>query len=62
MATTDPATREKLYTQVQAWNEENVAIVPIYLPSVITVAAPSVVGLTFDIDGQPLFATASLAP
>lgn len=62
VATSDPAERERLYTLVQQWNQENVAIVPLYLPAVITVAGDRVTGLRFDIDGRPLFATAQLAP
>ena len=61
VATSDPAERERLYTQVQEWNQENVAIVPLYLPAVITVVSTDVTGLTFDIEGRPLFATAALA-
>jgi len=61
VATSDPAVRERLYTQVQEWNQENVAIVPLYLPAVITVVSTDVTGLTYDIEGRPLFATAALA-
>lgn len=60
VATSDPAERARLYTQVQQWNQENVAIVPLYLPAVITVVDTAVTGLTYDIDGRPLFATASI--
>lgn len=62
VATSDPAVRQELYTEVQQWNQENVAIVPLYVPAVITVTSPRVTGLQFDIDGRPLFATASIAP
>ena len=62
MATSDPAVRQQLYTEVQQWNQEQVAIVPLYVPAVITVTNPRVTGLQFDIDGRPLFATASIAP
>ena len=62
VATSDPTVRQELYTQVQQWNQEQVAIVPLYVPAVITVSNPRVTGLQFDIDGRPLFATASIAP
>ena len=62
VASSDPAVRQELYTEVQQWNQEYVAIVPLYVPAVITVSGERVTGLTFDIDGRPLFATASIAP
>ena len=61
VATSDTAERARLYTEVQQWNQQNVAIVPLYLPAVITIVSPAVSGLTYDIEGRPLFATASLA-
>ena len=62
VATSDPGVRQQLYTEVQQWNQEQVAIVPLYVPAVITVTSPRVTGLQFDIDGRPLFGTASIAP
>ncbi|MGB3414804.1 MAG: ABC transporter substrate-binding protein [Microbacteriaceae bacterium] len=57
---TDPAVRESLYAEVQAWNLKNVAIVPLYLPEVATGYLPSVQGLVFDAFGWPLFYGAAL--
>ena len=57
--TTDTAARADIYAQVQQWNAENVAIVPLYSPSLITAVRPDVTGLTFDLYGRPLFATAA---
>ena len=62
VATSAATVRQELYTQVQQWNQEQVAIVPLYVPAVITVSNPRVTGLQVDIDGRPLFATASIAP
>jgi len=55
VATSDPAQRAGLYTELQQWNAENVAIVPLYVPSMITAFSDSVTGLTFDLYGRPLF-------
>ena len=55
VATSDPAQRAALYTELQQWNAENVAIVPLYVPSMITAFSDSVTGLTFDLYGRPLF-------
>lgn len=55
IATTDDAARAKVYAQVQEWNAEQDAIVPLYVTSAITAAGERVSGLTFDIYGRPLF-------
>ncbi|MCY7325755.1 MAG: ABC transporter substrate-binding protein [Microbacteriaceae bacterium] len=55
VATSDPAERAALYTELQQWNAENVAIVPLYVPSMITAFSDSVTGLAFDLYGRPLF-------
>ncbi len=55
VATSDPAERAALYAELQQWNAENVAIVPLYVPSMITAFSDSVTGLTFDLYGRPLF-------
>lgn len=57
--TTDAAARADAYGQVQQWNAEHVAIVPLYSPALITAVRPDVSGLTFDLYGRPLFATAT---
>ena len=61
VATTDPSAREAAYVELQQWNAEHVAIVPLYVPSLITASSPDVEGLEFDLYGRPLFAGATLA-
>ncbi|MDH6181234.1 peptide/nickel transport system substrate-binding protein [Microbacteriaceae bacterium SG_E_30_P1] len=60
VATSDPAERTTLYTDVQQWNAEHTAIVPLYVPSLITAYSDSVEGLQFDLYGRPLFYGASV--
>jgi len=55
VATSSPAAREALYQQIQQWNAEQVLIVPLYVPSEITVAGPGVTGLIFDLYGRASF-------
>ncbi len=52
--------RAQLYSQIQKWNVEQVAIVPLYLPNFTVASLPSVQGLAFDSFGWPLFAGASI--
>ncbi|WAC68725.1 ABC transporter substrate-binding protein [Microbacterium sp. SL75] len=59
-STTDPAARNAIYAQVQQWNAQQAAIVPLYSPALISAVRPDVTGLTFDLYGRPLFATASV--
>lgn len=59
-STTDQAERNAVYAQVQQWNLEHAAIVPLYSPALISAVRPDVTGLTFDLYGRPLFATASV--
>ncbi|WP_166873306.1 ABC transporter substrate-binding protein [Salinibacterium sp. ZJ450] len=61
VATTDPAERESLYQQVQQWNNEQVLIVPLYVPSEITVASKAVEGLSFDLYGRASFYGATVS-
>jgi len=61
LSTTDPAARAKIYQEVQQWNAEHVAIVPLYVSSLITASDKGVKGLTYDLYGRPQFYTASLA-
>jgi peptide/nickel transport system substrate-binding protein len=61
LSTTDPAARAKIYQQVQQWNAEHVAIVPLYVSSLITASDKGVKDLTYDLYGRPQFYTASLA-
>ena len=55
VATSSPAAREALYQQIQQWNAEQVLIVPLYVPSEITVATSGVEGLIFDLYGRASF-------
>ncbi|WP_309128583.1 ABC transporter substrate-binding protein [Microbacterium sp.] len=55
LSTTDPAAREKVYIELQQWNAEHVAIVPLYVPSLITAVNDGVDGLSYDLYGRPLF-------
>lgn len=52
--TTDPAQRLALYGQVQQWNVENVAMIPLYSPQFITAWSDSISGIAFDRYGWPL--------
>jgi peptide/nickel transport system substrate-binding protein len=47
--------REKLYGNIQQWNAKQVLIVPLFVPSKITVARDGVTGLTFDLYGRASF-------
>ncbi|MCD2497225.1 ABC transporter substrate-binding protein [Microbacterium nymphoidis] len=58
--TVDPTERAAVYTELQEWNAQHVAIVPLYVPALISASAPSVSGLTFDLYGRPLFYDASI--
>lgn len=55
VASSDPAVRQSLYTKIQEWNAKEVLIVPLYVPSEITVASDAVKGLTFDLYGRASF-------
>lgn len=57
-ATTDTEERFAAYREVQQWNADHVAIVPLYSPALISAVRSDVSGLTFDLYGRPLFATA----
>ncbi|MBM3715370.1 MAG: ABC transporter substrate-binding protein, partial [Actinobacteria bacterium] len=59
-ATTDTEARNEVYREVQQWNADQVAIVPLYSPALISAVRSDVTGLTFDLYGRPLFATASV--
>ncbi|MCR2826516.1 ABC transporter substrate-binding protein [Microbacterium sp. zg.Y909] len=52
---TDAAERAVLYREVQQWNAEHVAIVPLYNPAFITAVGERVEGLSYDLYGRPLF-------
>lgn len=55
VATSDQDERNRLYTEVQQWNAQHVAIVPLYVPSAITAVGERVKGLDYDLYGRPLF-------
>ncbi|ALX67124.1 ABC transporter substrate-binding protein [Microbacterium sp. XT11] len=55
VASSDAEARNELYTQVQEWNAQHVAIVPLYSPSAITAVGDRVSGLQYDLYGRPLF-------
>lgn len=61
LSTTDPAARAEVYTQLQQWNAEHVAIVPLYVPSMITAVNEGIDGLAYDLYGRPLFYDVSVA-
>ena len=55
VATSDQNERNSLYTQLQEWNAEYTAIVPLYSPSAITAVGERLNGLDYDLYGRPLF-------
>lgn len=55
IATSDTDERNGVYTQVQQWNAADNAIIPIYVPALISATDPSISGLAFDVYGRPLF-------
>ena len=55
VATTDQDARTDVYQQLQQWNAEYTAIVPLYSPSLITAVNDNVHGLDYDLYGRPLF-------
>ena len=55
VATADTAERAEIYTDVQQWNAQHVAIVPLYSPSLITAVGGTVSDLAYDLYGRPLF-------
>jgi peptide/nickel transport system substrate-binding protein len=55
VATSDPAERTKLYTQLQEWNAKNLAIVPLYVPEYILASSDKVGGISVDLNGWPQF-------
>ena len=61
VATSEPAARAALYKKIQEWNAKEVLIVPLYVPSEITVASNAVKGLTFDLYGRASFYGASVS-
>lgn len=55
IATTDVDARAAIYQQLQQWNAEYTAIVPLYSPSLITAVNDGIDGLAYDLYGRPLF-------
>ncbi len=52
---TDAAKRSAAYTALQQWNATHVAIVPLYVPGLITARSGDVEGVEYDLYGRPLF-------
>ncbi len=61
LSTTDVDARNAVYTELQQWNAEHVAIVPLYTPSLITAVDDAVDGLGYDLYGRPLFYAATVS-
>ncbi|OIU87581.1 ABC transporter substrate-binding protein [Microbacterium sp. AR7-10] len=61
LSTSDTGERAEIYTELQQWNAEHVAIVPLYVSSLITGSASTVQGLEYDLYGRPLFYDASVS-
>lgn len=55
IATSDVDARAAIYQQLQQWNADYTAIVPLYSPSLITAVNDTVSGLEYDLYGRPLF-------
>jgi peptide/nickel transport system substrate-binding protein len=55
VSTSDAAARAEVYSELQQWNAQHVAIVPLYSPALITAVGDTVSGLSFDLYGRPLF-------
>lgn len=55
IATSDLEARAAIYHQLQQWNAQYTAIVPLYSPSLITAYNDTVAGLEYDLYGRPLF-------
>lgn len=55
ISTSDVDERTEIYQQLQQWNAEYTAIVPLYSPSLITAYNDTVSGLEYDLYGRPLF-------
>ncbi|MFS2241626.1 ABC transporter substrate-binding protein [Microbacterium sp. OR16] len=61
LSTSDTSERAEIYTELQQWNAEHVAIVPLYVSSLITGSVKGVEGLEYDLYGRPLFYSASVS-
>lgn len=55
ISTSDVDERAAIYQQLQQWNAQYTAIVPLYSPSLITASNDTVSGLEYDLYGRPLF-------
>lgn len=55
ISTSDVDERAVIYQQLQQWNAEYTAIVPLYSPSLITAYNDTISGLEYDLYGRPLF-------
>lgn len=55
ISTSDVDARADIYAQLQQWNADYTAIVPLYSPSLITAYNDTIDGLQYDLYGRPLF-------
>jgi peptide/nickel transport system substrate-binding protein len=55
---TDSTARAALYSQVQQWNADNLAILPIYTTAFIDAQAQTAQKIAYDLFGWPLFISA----
>lgn len=55
ISTSDVDERAAIYQQLQQWNAQYTAIVPLYSPSLITASNDTISGLEYDLYGRPLF-------
>ena len=60
-ASTDPATRKRLYSEIQMQAMKEAWIAPIYDDTWFWLSQPAVKGLNFDPEGRPLFYNVTLA-
>lgn len=60
IATSDESKRAEIYRELQEWNAQHVAIVPLYSPSLISAVRGNVAGLSYDLYGRPLFYDATV--
>ncbi len=55
ISVSDVDERAAIYQELQQWNAQYTAIVPLYSPSMITARNDTVAGLEYDLYGRPLF-------
>src|SRR5690606_14018492 len=60
ISTSDVDERAAIYQQLQQWNAQYTAIVPLYSPSLITASNDTISGLEYDLYGRPRFCEVSV--